>query len=101
MTRGLWLIVLELTVMQLAYYFNFSASNPIFLLVLCVLGACMVVPGGAHLAADPRGWVCSALPLIALHNMLDRDRAQGSLAPLRGCGISCTRSERSSSLAGW
>src|SRR5215510_8185976 len=31
-TRGLWLIVLELTLMQFAYNFNLSTSNPIFLL---------------------------------------------------------------------
>ena len=42
-TRGLWLMVLELTVMQLAYNFDVSASYPIFLLVLWVLGACMIV----------------------------------------------------------
>jgi uncharacterized membrane protein len=42
-TRGLWLIVLELTVMQLAYNFDVSAGYPIFMLVLWVLGACMIV----------------------------------------------------------
>ena len=38
----LWLIVLELTLMQLAYNFDISFGVPIFLLVLWVLGACMV-----------------------------------------------------------
>src|SRR5687768_3290016 len=42
LTRGLWLIVLELTVMQLAYNFDFSTNYPVFLLVLWVLGACMI-----------------------------------------------------------
>ena len=42
-TRGLWLILLELTVMQFAYNFNLSTANPIFLLVLYVLGASMIV----------------------------------------------------------
>jgi uncharacterized membrane protein len=45
-TRGLWLIVLELTVMQLAYNFDISTSYPIFLLVLWVLGACMIALAG-------------------------------------------------------
>jgi uncharacterized membrane protein len=42
-TRGLWLIVLELTVMRLAYNFNFDQNVPFFLLVLWGLGLCMVV----------------------------------------------------------
>ena len=42
-TRGLWLIVLELTVMQLAYYFSFSQRYPVLLLVLWALGGCMIV----------------------------------------------------------
>src|SRR5687767_1626487 len=45
-TRGLWLIVLELTVMQLAYNFDVSSSYPIFLLVLWALGACMIILAG-------------------------------------------------------
>src|SRR5688572_10081802 len=36
LTRGLWLIVLELTVMQLAYNFDVNSTYPIFLLVLWV-----------------------------------------------------------------
>src|SRR4026209_618081 len=42
-TRGLWLIFLELTLMQFAYNFNLSTANPIFLIVLYVLGACMII----------------------------------------------------------
>lgn len=70
LSRGIWLIVLELTVMQLAYYSNFSTSNPIFLLVLWVLGACMVCM--AALIWLPIRWlgILSVL-VIALHNMLD------------------------------
>src|SRR5688572_29334579 len=42
LTRGLWLIALELTLMQLAYNFDIATTYPVFLLVLWVLGACMV-----------------------------------------------------------
>ena len=42
-TRGVWLIVLELTLMQLAYNFNVALTYPVFLLVLWVLGACMML----------------------------------------------------------
>src|SRR5581483_7730293 len=42
LTRGLWFIVLELTVMQFAYNFNFSFRFLIFLLILWIFGICMV-----------------------------------------------------------
>ena len=42
-TRGLWLIVLELTVMRLAYNFDVAQTYPFFLLVLWGLGLCMIV----------------------------------------------------------
>ena len=42
-TRGLWLVLLEITVMQFAYNFNFDQSLPVFLLVLWGLGLCMIV----------------------------------------------------------
>jgi uncharacterized membrane protein len=69
-TRGLWLVVLELTVMRLAYNFNFSLRYPILLLVLWVLGVCMI--GLAGLVALPirlLAWL--SIAVIALHNCLD------------------------------
>ncbi|HUQ87407.1 MAG TPA: heparan-alpha-glucosaminide N-acetyltransferase domain-containing protein [Vicinamibacterales bacterium] len=42
-TRGVWLAVLEITVMRLAYNFNLDQNIPFFLLVLWVLGLCMIV----------------------------------------------------------
>src|SRR5215469_1515937 len=41
-TRGLWLIILELTVMRIAYQFSFSMQYPVLLIVLWALGASMV-----------------------------------------------------------
>src|SRR4051794_11050900 len=41
-TRGLWLIVLEVSVMQVAYYLRISLRYPILLLVLWALGGCML-----------------------------------------------------------
>src|ERR1700678_2614443 len=43
LTRGIWLIFLDLTVMQFGYNFSFSTRYPVLLLVLWELGACMVV----------------------------------------------------------
>ena len=42
-TRGLWLMLLELTVMRLAYNFDVAQSYPVLLLVLWGLGLCMIV----------------------------------------------------------
>lgn len=69
-TRGLWLILLELTVMQLAYNFDVSASYPIFLLVLWVLGACMLILAALVWLPIPILTVLSAA-VVALHHLLD------------------------------
>ncbi|MFZ0286129.1 MAG: hypothetical protein WAL32_12945, partial [Terriglobales bacterium] len=42
-TRGVWFIALELTVMQLAYDFNFSLHFTILLLILWIFGICMIL----------------------------------------------------------
>jgi uncharacterized membrane protein len=73
-TRGLWLIVLELTLMQFAYNFNLSTANPIFLLVLYVLGACMIILAALIWLPLP---VLAAISIstIALHNLADAVRS--------------------------
>jgi uncharacterized membrane protein len=71
LTRGLWLVVLEVTVMRLAYNFNLSQRYPVLLLVLWVLGACMI--GLAVLVWLPiRVLAALSLAAIALHNLLDQ-----------------------------
>jgi uncharacterized membrane protein len=73
-TRGLWLVVLEVTVMRLAYDFDFSQRYPILLLVLWVLGVCMI--GLAILVWLPiRALTVLSLAAIALHNCLDQVNA--------------------------
>lgn len=69
-TRGLWLIVLELTVMRFAYYFNLDSRYPILLLVLWMIGLAMI--GLAALVWLPLP-VLAALSLggIFLHNAFD------------------------------
>jgi uncharacterized membrane protein len=80
-TRGLWLIALELTVMQLAYNFNISASYPVFLLVLWALGACMIVLAALVWLPIPV-LAATSVAVIALHHLADGVRAQqfGSVA---------------------
>jgi uncharacterized membrane protein len=70
LTRGLWLIVLEVTLMRLAYNFNFTMQYPLLLLVLWVLGACMICL--ALLAWLPlRALAMLSIGVILLHNTLD------------------------------
>jgi uncharacterized membrane protein len=69
-TRGLWLIVLELTVMRVSYYFSFSWSYPILLIVLWALGASMIAL--AVLSKLPlRVLAVVSVLTIVLHNCLD------------------------------
>jgi uncharacterized membrane protein len=70
LTRGLWLIVLELIVMRLAFNFDFSTQYPLFLFVLWALGASMI--GLALLIWLPiRALAVLSIAVIALHNCLD------------------------------
>ena len=73
-TRGLWLMLLEVTVMRLAYNFNLTGPYPLFLIVLWVLGLCMVVLAALVWLPIP---LLAALSLasIGLHDTLDGVRA--------------------------
>ena len=81
LTRGLWLIVLEMTILQFAW--NFTFGFPLFLLVIWALGWSMILL--ALLIFLPR-WAIATIAtlMIAAHNLLDpiRPDAFGSLAPL-------------------
>ena len=81
LTRGLWLVVLEMTVLQFAW--NFSIGFPLFLIVIWTLGWSMVVL--AALIFLPR-WAIATIAalMIATHNLLDaiKPDAFGTLAPL-------------------
>jgi uncharacterized membrane protein len=69
-TRGLWLVVLELTLMRLACYFDVSLKYPILLLVLWALGVSMIVL--AFLIWLPiRALAVLSIAVITLHNLLD------------------------------
>src|SRR5262249_15922499 len=69
-TCGLWLVALELTAMQLAYYFDLSLKYPILLVVLWALGVSMIVLALLIWLPIPVLAVLS-IALIALHNLLD------------------------------
>jgi uncharacterized membrane protein len=83
LTRGLWLMVLEMTVMRVAYQTKLLSSAPLFLLVLWVLGLSMV--GLALLIWLPLPAVAVlSVGTIVLHNLLDGVSAAslGGAAPL-------------------
>jgi uncharacterized membrane protein len=68
--RGAWLMLLEVTVMRVAYDFDLVSRDPVFLLVLWVLGLCMV--GLAALVWLPIPALATlSLAVIVLHNGLD------------------------------
>jgi uncharacterized membrane protein len=80
LTRGLWLILIELTVVRFGWRFNFTLDFFVFQ-VIWVLGASMVVLAG--LVYLPR-WAIGTvgIAMIAGHNLLDGVHAQafGSVA---------------------
>jgi uncharacterized membrane protein len=82
-TRGLWLVVLELTVMRFAFNFRMSSQDPLFVLILVALGLSMVVLAGlVHLPAPAVGAI--GVGVVVFHNLLDpiRPADLGGLAPL-------------------
>jgi uncharacterized membrane protein len=73
-TRGLWFVLLEVTVMQFAYDFNLSPQNVILLLVLYIFGACMLLMAGL-VYLPPRWLAIVAVAIVVLHNLLDPIKA--------------------------
>lgn len=70
LTRGLWLIFLELTAVRFAFLFNFSWETPFFLLVFWSLGASMVLMSGLVLLPK-RALLAVSLAIVFGHNLLD------------------------------
>ena len=81
-TRGLWLMLLEVTVMRLAYNFDLDQSYPFFLLVLWGLGLCMIVLAALAWLPIP-ALAALSVATIVLHHLADGIRAQqfGTAAP--------------------
>ncbi|MGH8185934.1 MAG: DUF1624 domain-containing protein, partial [Steroidobacteraceae bacterium] len=82
-TRGLWLILLEVTIVQFAWTFNFRYDSGVFLQVIWAIGVSMIVL--AALARLPIATVATiSLVLIAGHNLFDGVAVNelGAWAPL-------------------
>jgi uncharacterized membrane protein len=80
LTRGLWLIVLEFTVIRCSVFLNFDYSFFGALQVIWVLGVSMIVLAGLiHLPLRIVG--AFGVLMIFLHNLLDGFRVQGIRGP--------------------
>jgi uncharacterized membrane protein len=82
-SRGLWLILLELTVINFAWYFNTEMSLGLAAQVIWVIGASMIVLAGLIYLPKP-AIAAFGLTLVIGHNLLDgvTPQAFGALAPL-------------------
>ena len=79
-TRGLWLVLLELTVVKLGWTFNFT-NHTIYLLVIWALGMSMITL--AVLIYVPKKWLLIfGLIMVFGHNLLDgiNPKSFGSLS---------------------
>ncbi|MES3035484.1 MAG: heparan-alpha-glucosaminide N-acetyltransferase domain-containing protein [Gemmatimonadota bacterium] len=82
-TRGLWLIVVEIVVMRVAFDLSFDPSFPVLLLTLFALGGSMIILA-ALIHLPMRVMAALSLATILLHNAFDGVRATelGALSPL-------------------
>lgn len=79
-TRGLWLILLELTAIRVLVWFNFDFHFAFMLQVIWVIGVSMILLAGLiHLPL--RVIAIGSIAMIALHNLLDGIRVQAFPAP--------------------
>jgi uncharacterized membrane protein len=70
LSRGIWLVFVELIIVNMAWNFNLSANFVPVLQVIWAIGVSMICLAGALWL--PRAWIVSiAIVLIAGHNLLD------------------------------
>lgn len=82
-TRGVWLILVELTVMRLAMNFTWDRRYPVLLIILWALGWAMIALA-ALVFVPPRVAGGLGLAIVAGHNLLDgvSPLAFGAFAPV-------------------
>lgn len=79
-TRGLWLILLELTVLRVIIWFNFDFHFTFLLQVIWVIGVSMILLAGL-IYLPLRVIALGSIAMIALHNLLDSIRVQSFPTP--------------------
>ena len=87
LTRGVWLVLLELTVLRVAWTFNFDYAHYMLAGVIWMIGWCMVLMAG--IVYLPTAAIAAlGIGIIVLHNLTDYFPAllaamrQGVLAPV-------------------
>src|SRR5438270_5618896 len=70
LSRGLWLIFLELTILRIAWAFNFDFSHYLLAGVIWVIGWCMVLLAGLIFLPVP-ALTAFGLVVVLGHNILD------------------------------
>ena len=82
LTRGAWLIVLELTVLRIAWTFNLDFAHYLLAGVIWMLGWCMILMAAfSRLSVRTNAIVGGAI--VGLHNLLDyAPNAGNSLGPI-------------------
>ncbi|MFL5636964.1 MAG: DUF1624 domain-containing protein [Gemmatimonadaceae bacterium] len=87
-TRGLILVLLELTVIRIAWTFNFDFGHYLLAGVIWMLGWCMVLMA-AIIWLPTRAIAAFGVAIIFLHNLMDflpgsvgQQLSEGSMAPL-------------------
>jgi uncharacterized membrane protein len=80
-TRGLWLIVLEFTLVRLGVFFTLDYGSLLgFMQVIWVIGFSMIVLAGLiHLPLRTVAWI--GIGMIVAHNLLDGVRVDGWRGP--------------------
>ena len=87
-TRGIWLIVLEVTIVRLGVTFSFDVRMFAFLQVIWVIGVSMIVLA-ALIYLPVKVVAAFGLAMIVLHNLLDGFRVaswHGPESPVPGLG---------------
>jgi uncharacterized membrane protein len=84
LTRGLWLVLLELTLVRFGWFFNFD-YRLIFIQVIWAIGWSMVALAGL-VFLPTRAIGAVGLAMVALHNTLDRFKA-ADFGALRGLWV--------------
>jgi len=79
-TRGLWLILLELTVIRVIVWFNLDFHFAFMLQVIWVIGVSMILLAGL-IYLPLRVIALGSIAMIALHNLLDNIRVQAFPVP--------------------
>lgn len=79
-TRGLWLILLELTAIRILVWFNLDFHFAFMLQVIWVIGMSMILLAGL-IYLPLRVVAIGSIVMIALHNLLDGIRVQGFPVP--------------------